>query len=192
MNFTLESIIAIILAMTFHEFGHAYISYKLGDPTPQKDGRLTLNPFKHIDFFGMLMIIVVGFGWAKPVQINSQYYKDKKLDTMLVSAAGPIMNLIIAVIVTLFLNFNILTDLLNKIVFVNIVLGVFNLLPIPPLDGSKIVTGFLPEKLYFKWLNIESFGFIILLILMITGVMNAPLMNVVNIIKEKLFNYLLF
>jgi Zn-dependent protease len=174
--------IAVIIAMVFHELAHGYVSYKLGDETPKRDGRLTLNPMAHLDLFGTIMLFLFHFGWAKPVQINPYYYKNKKLGTVVVSLAGPFTNFIIAFICILLLRLNsllpmIIVEFLYSLITINIGLGVFNLIPIPPLDGSKVLAAVLPQDLYMKYMSIEQYGFIILIVILSTGVL-SPFLNV--------------
>lgn len=181
-NFDLMSIIyvipVILISLSFHEAAHAFVSYKLGDPTAKNMGRLTINPLKHLDPLGTLMMIIsartgIGFGWAKPVPINPNYYKNRKQGTMLTGLAGPVSNLLLAFLSAfplLFININYNIDTLgqyDKITIIynfigmffvsNISLAIFNLLPIPPLDGSKILTGILPSRLYFKLMQYENY-----------------------------------
>lgn len=180
MNKIIELIftgIAVIIAMVFHELAHGYVSYKLGDETPKRDGRLTLNPMAHLDLFGTIMLFLFHFGWAKPVQINPYYYKNKKLGTVVVSLAGPFTNFIIAFICILLLRLNsllpiIIVEFLYSLITINIGLGVFNLIPIPPLDGSKVLAAVLPQDLYMKYMSIEQYGFIILIVILSTGVLS--------------------
>lgn len=174
--------IAVIIAMVFHELAHGYVSYKLGDETPKRDGRLTLNPMAHLDLFGTIMLFLFHFGWAKPVQINPYYYKNKKLGTVVVSLAGPFTNFIIAFVCILLLRLNsllpmIIVEFLYSLITINIGLGVFNLIPIPPLDGSKVLAAVLPQDLYMKYMSIEQYGFIILIVILSTGVL-SPFLNV--------------
>lgn len=155
--------------MTFHELSHAYVSYKLGDPTAKQMGRLTLNPLKHLDPIGAIMLFVSGFGWAKPVPINPMYYKNRRKGTILVSIAGPLSNLLLATIFyTLYYiisgkygNPSIgvfdFSTFSSAMVSINIGLAAFNLLPFPPLDGSKILGGFLPPKYYYTMLQYENY-----------------------------------
>ena len=172
---------AVVIALTFHEYAHAVVAYKLGDPTAKYSGRLTLNPVSHVDPIGMLMLFFAGFGWAKPVPVNPYNLRDPKRDMVLVSLAGPMSNLILAVLFSfLFRIFYIfgsqaLIDVVYKIIWINIVLAVFNMLPIPPLDGSKILAGIVPGD--NSWLNyLEQYGFIILAILILTGMLGPILM----------------
>lgn len=172
---------AVVIALTFHEYAHAVVAYKLGDPTAKYSGRLTLNPVSHVDPIGMLMLFFAGFGWAKPVPVNPYNLRDPKRDMVLVSLAGPMSNLILAVLFSfLFRIFYIfgsqaLIDVVYKIIWINIVLAVFNMLPIPPLDGSKILARVIPGD--NSWLNyLEQYGFIILAILILTGMLGPILM----------------
>lgn len=163
---------AVLIALTFHECAHGWVSYKLGDPTAKNLGRLTLNPIKHIDPIGFLMMIVVGFGYAKPVPINSRYYSKPKRDMALTAAAGPAMNLILSILALVIFNFiamiepaegiaaNVWTVALMFFVIaaeLNLYLALFNLIPVPPLDGSRIAYIFLPTKWYFGLMKYERY-----------------------------------
>lgn len=180
---------AVLIAIVLHEWAHGFISYKLGDPSPKAEGRLSLNPLKHLDPVGTLCLLFFRFGWAKPVQVNPNYYKDRKMGMMWTALAGPIMNfiisfltiLIVIIILKLFPNF-ILTDLgyyiYNVLLitsFLSISLGVFNLIPIPPLDGSKILFAILPEDMYFAYMKYERYGMILLVILLYSGIFSMIL-----------------
>lgn len=176
----------IIIGITFHEFAHAFVSSKLGDSTPGEQGRITLNPAAHIDIYGLITLIFCGFGWGKPVQIDNRYYKSKRRDELCVSLAGIVMNLLLAFIFSLILRFwftfyndsainpdsfqGIITTIIIDIISINVVLAVFNLIPVPPLDGFAIINNlFNLEK--FNWYHsLYSNGFIILLLLLVTGV----------------------
>ncbi len=175
---------SLLLALTVHEFSHGLIAYYLGDPTPKWAGRLTLNPFKHLDFFGTLTLFLTqAIGWAKPVPINPNYFKNFWRDMALVSLAGPVSNMILAVFMGfLYHLFNFLS---SKLIFleplaiisylgvrINIGVGIFNLLPIPPLDGSKILVKFLPSEFRYKYLSYEFLGFFIILILALSGLLS--------------------
>ena len=163
---------AALIAVVLHELGHAFVSYKLGDPTPKSEGRLTLNPLKHLDVVGIICLIFFGFGWAKPVSIDSSYYKNKKLGITLVGLAGPLVNFILAIlsftfigiiyIVEIKLGSNVFLSILNTffiyLAIINIGLGVFNLIPIPPLDGSKVIGGILPDKAYNEYMLYQAYG----------------------------------
>lgn len=186
----LISIPALLIAITFHELSHGYMSYLLGDPTAKQEGRLTLNPIKHLDPIGALGLLFFHFGWAKPVPINPFYYKNRKLGIVLVSIAGPMANFILALITTLIIKgilmANMVTtntlvfDFLGILVMYNLSLGIFNLIPLPPLDGSKIVASLLPEK-YEMWAyQNERYFMLALFALMYFGVISKimdPFLN---------------
>jgi Zn-dependent protease len=171
----------ILLGFSMHEFGHALVAHKLGDPTPERDGRLTISPKSHIDPLGLLLLVIVGFGWARPVRVNPTYFKNPKRDNLLVSIAGPLMNLLVLAFfilltrLTLLFGVNFLSPniLVNAIgVFdasasINGILLFFNLLPIGPLDGFTILSGLLPYKYYDKISFLHTHGNIILLIMVI-------------------------
>jgi Zn-dependent protease len=192
--------IPALFCITIHELAHGFTANKLGDPTAKNMGRLTLNPIKHIDPVGMLMLLTVGFGWAKPVPVDMQNFKHPKWYMAVTALAGPISNLILAVIVMFilglvssslgvvrfndayyFLNTTNVSEIIFEIiyftVFLNIALAVFNMLPIPPLDGSKVLFSLLPEKMYYKVLRYERYGMMLLL-----GIMVSQLLFNINII----------
>lgn len=162
----------VLFAIILHEMAHAYTSYFLGDPTPKLTGRLTPNPLKHIDVFGLICMALFRIGWAKPVMINSEYYKNRRVGTFLVALAGPLMNFALAIISLIcialmikFLPYNNWTEvgleLLQYFAIINISLGLFNLIPIPPLDGSRIVGSFLSANAYIGYMKVERYGFYI-------------------------------
>ncbi len=166
---------AIVIGLTFHEYAHGLAAYWLGDDTARLQGRLTINPAAHVDPIGLLLLFLAGFGWAKPVPVNPLSLRgDMRRGMLLVSLAGPATNLlmaIVAVIVHLALvNLRIpyFTEIMFYIIYINVVLAIFNLLPIPPLDGSKILAGLLPGRQ--EWLyHLESYGLIILILLVFSG-----------------------
>ncbi|AEF94878.1 peptidase M50 [Desulfotomaculum nigrificans CO-1-SRB] len=180
----------ILLALTFHEFAHAWVAHKLGDNTAKNMGRLTLNPLKHLDPIGTLLLFLAGFGWAKPVPVNPWNFDHPKKGMMLVSLAGPVTNMLLAILGTVL--FGLLTPagnlfaVLQYFIYINVILAVFNFLPMPPLDGSKILAGILPGRQ--EWLdNLERYGSAILLFLIILGLLNPilnffinPIMNMLN------------
>lgn len=184
----ISSLIVIFFTIPLHEWAHAFVASKLGDPTPGYLGRLNFNPFAHIDYFGALMIILIGVGWAKPVQINSRYFKNVKRDIALTAAAGPIMNILVAFI-SLFIYFaltlfsdNFVVSIIATIVFnyitINISLAVFNLIPIPPLDGSKILFALLPANIYIKVMQYERYFYFILMIILFSGAGSGVISNI--------------
>ncbi|MCM8799545.1 MAG: site-2 protease family protein [Candidatus Omnitrophica bacterium] len=185
----------LLLAMSVHEFSHAWVSYKFGDPTPKLAGRLSLNPLAHIDIMGTLILplflfIATGgrfvFGAAKPVPINYLLLKNPKRDIIWIGLAGPASNLILAfglsLIIKILPHGSLLSVILNNFSIINIVLGVFNLIPIPPLDGSRVVMGLLPPHLFRSYISIEPYGFIILMALIAFGIFNIIIWPIVNII----------
>ena len=163
-------ILFFIPALIIHEFSHAYVAYKLGDPTPKAMGRLTLNPLAHLDLVGTLAIFLIGFGWAKPVPINPYNFKNIRRDTALVSLAGPGANFILAII-GLFILYLIGNNwFLEPFILINIVLGTFNLIPLGPLDGFKILSGILPPKMAIQWEESSQLTYILLIILLIVPI----------------------
>ncbi|NLM36202.1 MAG: site-2 protease family protein [Clostridiales bacterium] len=193
---------ALIIGFTIHEFAHAFVADKLGDKTPRFQGRLSLNPAAHIDPMGLIMIILVGFGWAKPVQTNPYAYKNYRMDDLKVSIAGPISNLIVAVIFTpiLFLYIfyiapvipneklaMVLLLMINAIVKYNIMLFIFNLIPIPPLDGFHILEDLFPSKFAeFKY-KYGQYQLFILILFMVT-----PLFKYIVLVPaEKIYSLLI-
>lgn len=189
---------AALIAIIFHEVSHGLMSYWLGDPTPKVEGRLTLNPMKHLDPIGTLCLIVFKFGWAKPVRVNPRYYKNPKWGMALVGLAGPLANYLTAFLAGLFCILMIrfapatqLTEIvctfLMYVIMINVGLGTFNLIPIPPLDGSKIVGAILPEEAYYQYMKYQKYGtFMILGLLILLDVLTAStyVKNQFNAIKN--------
>ncbi len=185
----LARLIVLFTAITVHECAHGYVAYKLGDPTAKYSGRLTLNPIAHLDPIGALCMVLFGFGWAKPVPINPMYFRDRKKGSALTALAGPLSNIVLAFVSTIFAALyyafvlakfpGILTsfvfEVFVQLAFVNISFAIFNLIPFPPLDGSKILGMFLSYQNYNKLLMYERFGFPILMILSLTGILGKIL-----------------
>jgi len=178
-----------LLAITFHEFCHGYVAWRLGDPTAHDAGRLTMNPLKHLDPLGVLAFIIMKIGWAKPVPINASYFRNPIKDMMWVALAGPASNLALALISAVAIKLLVMTEafipgvilvpLYNMVavsIWFNLVLFIFNLLPIPPLDGSRILTRFLPAQGVMLFYKLEPFGFIILLALFYLGIIPKLIM----------------
>ncbi len=169
-------IIAILFVLVTHEFAHAYVAYKFGDTTAKDMGRLSLNPLKHLDLIGTLSLFLFRFGWAKPVPINSNNFKNHKLGMFCVSIAGIVINLITALIalfiIYLFQLDGVLYLLFNNIFIYGIVFAIFNILPIPPLDGSKMIATFLPLNWQYKIYEYEKYGSIVLIFLISMGIIN--------------------
>ena len=177
----------IIIGITFHEAAHGYVSHWLGDPTPKNQGRLSINPLAHIDPMGFIALLLVGFGWGKPVMIDPRYYKNPKRDELLVSLAGVATNLIIAIIFAVIQillidtgaaysmgsSWNVVNLIIQYIVFVNLVLMCFNLLPIPPLDGFSVITQLFDLRKYDWYYKLYSNGFFILMALVFIGALDG-------------------
>lgn len=230
-NFSTQELIAVLfaipcvlLSLSFHEFAHAWVAYKLGDPTARNLGRLTLNPLKHIDPIGALCMLFFRFGWAKPVPINMRRFKNPRVGMAISAAAGPISNLILALVSavvyvplhihivgrttnTVYLygmiqgaptSINLqlaLLTMVGTLHILNVSLALFNLIPINPLDGSRIVHLFLPPKVYFWLMNNEKYIYIALLALLWTGILSTPLSIAANFISGgmlKLINLIPF
>ncbi|MGW8192623.1 MAG: site-2 protease family protein [Desulforhopalus sp.] len=188
----------LLLALTFHEFAHGAVAYRLGDPTAKDAGRLTLNPLNHLDPLGTIAFFFIKFGWAKPVPVNPVYFRNPKKDMLWVALAGPLTNLALALIsavltktvwhVASTIPYSPMAEavlvpvnaMLIASVWINLVLGIFNFLPIPPLDGSRIITGLLPDKMATSYLQLERYGFIIILILAFSGMLSRVILPVIN------------
>ena len=197
----------LLFSLTIHEFSHGITAYYLGDDTAKRQGRLTLNPISHIDPIGLLMLFIVHIGWAKPVPINPYNFKNYKRDTAITAAAGPISNFLIAIILSIF--FHILQGIIpaeklmtgfNQTLFfaiyyailINLALGLFNLIPLPPLDGSKILGGFLTDKQYASYTARERQGAMVLMIVfaadyilhlgLIRSIIEVPLSFFINLL----------
>jgi Zn-dependent protease len=173
---------AVLWAISFHEFCHGYVAKLVGDPTAERQGRLSLNPLAHFDVVGTLLLLFVGFGWAKPVPINTRYFRNPQRDIVLVSLAGVAGNILTAFVCVLFLRFlggmwvsmTGMTGLLViwQMISINMGLAAFNLIPIPPLDGSKVLYAFLPYRYVRHYYWLEKNGLIILCVLLFTGIID--------------------
>jgi len=189
LNVALMRIIPALLCITVHELAHGFTAYKLGDRTAKDLGRLTLNPIKHIDPIGLLMMLLIGFGWAKPVPVDIRNFKHPKWYMAVTAFAGPLSNIILAVVIIFTLglfttSLGVIVDpntgqlfytsetgltiytMISSAVFLSVALAVFNMLPLPPLDGSKVLFSLFPEHIYYKILRYERYGIILLLVLM--------------------------
>lgn len=176
--------IAVLVAIIPHEMAHGYAAYLCGDETAKNDGRLSLNPLHHLDPIGTICLIFFKFGWAKPVMINPNNFRDRKKGTFFVSIAGVLTNFILAIISVIIMKHIRLNDfvfeLFMNIFWFNIVLGVFNLIPIPPLDGSKLLFSFLPLKYEYYLIKYEKYGYIILLLLIMSNNLDKIIIPMVN------------
>jgi len=169
--------IPVLYSIIIHELAHGWVAYRMGDPTAKQAGRLSLNPLKHLDPVGTLMLFIFGFGWAKPVPINLAYVRDMRKGLILVSSAGIIANIVVAFVA--FLLLHILSPssgavelLLHYLAQINIILAAFNLIPIPPLDGSKILMGFMSERFQYLFSRFEPYGLFIIIALLYIGALN--------------------
>lgn len=176
--------IAVLVAIIPHEMAHGFAAYLCGDETAKNDGRLSLNPLHHLDPIGTICLILFKFGWAKPVMINPNNFRNRKVGTFFVSIAGVTVNFILAIIsVVLIKHINVnkfFFELLMNIFWFNIVLGVFNLIPIPPLDGSKLLFSFLPLKYEYYLIKYERYGYILILLLIMSGALDKILIPMVS------------
>ncbi len=196
------TVIVVLLSLSLHECAHGFMAYKLGDPTARNLGRLTLEPTKHLDPIGTLCMLLVGFGWAKPVPVNSRYFKKPRRDMALTAFAGPVANVLLSFIGCLIIHIiasvgNVYSGnsefVVNLIYFsfmffsylhyMNLYLALFNLIPIPPLDGSRIMFLFLPDRLYFGLMKYERYISIAFLVLLYTGILSRPLSFIASYIS---------
>lgn len=198
LSYLLSVAVVVFLCTPVHEFAHAISAVKLGDPTPKYMGRTTLNPFAHIDNFGALLILLFGFGWAKPVQVNSLNFKNPKTGMALTALAGPVSNVLVALVFKIL--FSTLMTLgifshgfgiyfllfLRYVIQINISLAVFNLIPIPPLDGSKLLAAILPDRIYYSLMQYERYFSFILLFLLVTDVLDYPINFLYNAVYSLL------
>jgi Zn-dependent protease len=210
MNDTIAQLIImappLLLALTVHEFAHGYVAFRLGDPTAHALGRLTLNPLKHLDPLGTIAFFIVNFGWAKPVPVNPAYFRNPERDMLWVALAGPATNLALAVISALMAKvISLLAQLipysavgeailvplsgtLIASVWINLVLCILNVLPIPPLDGSKILAGLLPPDLARSYASFEKYGFLLIILLAVTGVLSKLIVPIIKFANNLLLS----
>lgn len=194
-----KRVLPALCCITFHELSHGFVAWRLGDDTAKKAGRLTLNPLRHIDVMGLLMMALIRFGWAKPVPVNMYKFKNPKRDMAITALAGPLSNFLLAFVLMLAFGLlwppllgnawgEVLLYFLYTTAFLSVYLGLFNLVPIPPLDGSKIFFSFLPDRAYERLMRYERYGmllFVVLIILLNRLEMN-PLYTAANFVFDKL------
>ena len=193
------NILPSLLCITLHELSHGYVAYRLGDTTAKDAGRLTLNPIKHIDVMGLLMMVVFRFGWAKPVPVNMYRFKNPKKGMAATALAGPACNFLLALLFLflygllyypLYVHGGAVAETVLQLVYttayLSLALAVFNLIPIPPLDGSKVLFSFIPDESYFKLMRYERYGMILLLVLVSTKILGGPLSTATSWLFDKL------
>lgn len=195
----LLSLPALILALSVHEYAHAKAADRMGDPTPRLAGRLTLEPWAHLDPIGTLMLVFYRFGWAKPVPINPRNFRDPKRGLLTVSLAGPGSNFVLSFLAALLLSFRVdtwpfvgviphLHEIMWYIFILNLWFGVFNLIPVPPLDGSKVLMALLPGRQAFAFSRIEPYGPLILILVLLSGVGTAVIGGLANAVGTVIWN----
>ncbi len=194
----------LLFALTLHELAHGLVAYRLGDPTAKMAGRLTLNPFRHLDPLGTIAFFFIKFGWAKPVPVNPRYFRDPKRDMLWVAMAGPLTNLGVAIVSAILskaiwifggiLPYSRATEaillplsaMLVASVWINLVLAIFNFLPIPPLDGGRILAGLLPDRLASSYQQLERYGFVIVIILALSGLLPKAILPIISFVNALL------
>ena len=188
----LLSVVPALLCIVFHELCHGFVAYKLGDNTAKSAGRLSLNPFKHLDIVGLIAMMFLHVGWAKPVPVNMNSFKNPKRGMAITALAGPLSNILLAAVVLLLYGFlyipllklgdfgYVIIETLGRTAVFSCSLAVFNIFPIPPMDGSKVLFALLPDKAYYKLMEYERYGMLIVMLLVITGVIDPVLTYLVN------------
>ena len=196
MSFLLQ-IVAVLICLTVHETCHGLAAYALGDPTAKSQHRLSLNPLRHLDLFGTIMMLVAGFGWAKPVPVDMRYFKHPKSGMALTALAGPVSNFLLAYVATLLYMLVLgvsggtataLMGFFGTLATLSIGLGIFNLIPFPPLDGSKILEGILPDRIYYSILRYEHIGMFVLMAVLWFGFLDGPLYVARNFVMDMMLH----
>ena len=199
---TLQRLFAVILCLTVHETAHGFAAYLLGDRTAKREGRLSLNPLRHVDLVGLALLFTAGFGWAKPVPVDPRHFENPKRGMAVTALAGPVSNFLLAILLLLICKAVLLytnTGVFLAAVFytclyaaqLSIGLGLFNLLPIPPLDGSKVLAAFLPDRAYVAFMRYERYGMILLLVLTLTNVTGDLISEAIYTVYNALINLIL-
>lgn len=196
----LLSVIPALICITLHELSHGFAAYKLGDNTAKRMGRLTLNPIKHIDIVGLIMMVAFKFGWAKPVPVDMRNFRHPKRDMAITALAGPLANVVICCVFLFIYGVcyiplavagtelaQSVSDMLYLTAYLSIALAIFNIIPIPPLDGSKILFSLMSDESYMKLMRHERYGMILLLVLVATDILGNPLYTVTQFVFQKLF-----
>ena len=194
----LLTIIPALICITLHELSHGFVAYRLGDPTAKMMGRLTLNPIKHIDVVGLIAMVIFKFGWAKPVPVDMRYFRNPKRGMAITALAGPASNIVIAVIALLVYGFlyrllsvgtvgEYVLQMIYITAYLSTALAIFNIIPIPPLDGSKVLFSVMSDDAYYRLMRYERYGMILLIVLMVTGVTGRYLQVAVGFVFNILF-----